>query len=67
MIAEQNDDHRKIFKHYDIHNLYGWSETVATLRANRATKNKRSIMISRSTFPTPRSYTGHWLGDNTAA
>lgn len=66
MIAEQNDGRGKTYTHYDVHNLYGWSETIATLPAARALENKRSIVISRSTFPTSGSFTGHWLGDNTA-
>ncbi|CAF4809633.1 unnamed protein product, partial [Rotaria magnacalcarata] len=52
MIGEQTDEQGNIYTHYDVHNLYGWSETLASLPAARATDNKRSIVISRSTFPT---------------
>ncbi|CAF4731027.1 unnamed protein product [Rotaria socialis] len=66
MIGEQTDEQGNIYTHYDVHNLYGWSETMASLPAARATDNKRSVVISRSTFPTSGSFSGHWLGDNSA-
>ncbi|NXD38427.1 MGA protein, partial [Copsychus sechellarum] len=53
-------------RHYDVHNLYGWSQTKITLEALQAATKERGIVISRSTYPSSGRWAGHWLGDNTA-
>ncbi|XP_045412485.1 sucrase-isomaltase, intestinal [Lemur catta] len=52
--------------HYDVHNLYGWSQIKPTYDALQKTTGKRGIVISRSTYPTGGRWAGHWLGDNYA-
>ncbi|KAF4072036.1 hypothetical protein AMELA_G00269730 [Ameiurus melas] len=54
-------------KHYDVHNLYGWSHTKPTYDALLNVTGKRGIVVSRSTYPSSGQWAGHWLGDNTAA
>jgi len=49
--------------HYDLHNLYGLTETIATANAMKTLRQKRQFVISRSTFPGQGRFGGHWTGD----
>ncbi|KAM9216330.1 putative maltase-glucoamylase 2 [Dugong dugon] len=54
--------------HYDVHSMYGYSMAQATDSAMKAVfPNKRSLILSRSTFAGSGKFAGHWLGDNTAS
>ncbi|XP_072111509.1 sucrase-isomaltase, intestinal [Mobula birostris] len=54
-------------RHYDVHSLYGWSQTRPTLESLQNVTGERGIVVTRSTFPSSGQWSGHWLGDNTAA
>ncbi|XP_063312339.1 lysosomal alpha-glucosidase isoform X3 [Pelobates fuscus] len=49
--------------HYNLHNLYGLSETIASYHALVSVRKKRPFIISRSTFASHGHYGGHWTGD----
>jgi alpha-glucosidase len=49
---------------YNVHSLYGTMETIATRAALEYYYKKRSLVISRSTYPGQGSQGAHWLGDN---
>nr|XP_033486358.1 maltase-glucoamylase, intestinal [Epinephelus lanceolatus] len=53
-------------RHYDVHNLYGWSHTKPTYDALLNVTGKRGIVVTRSTYPSSGKWAGHWLGDNAA-
>ena len=54
------------FYEYDVHNLYGLAESIATKAALEGKQGTRSFIVSRSTFPGSGSHVAHWTGDNHA-
>ncbi|XP_056906491.1 sucrase-isomaltase, intestinal isoform X3 [Takifugu flavidus] len=66
MNSEQILSDGKKVRHYDVHSLYGWSQTQPTYDAMLNVTGKRGIVVTRSTFPSSGKWAGHWLGDNTA-
>ncbi|CAN8010658.1 unnamed protein product, partial [Ixodes pacificus] len=62
MVGQHGDNERH--SHYDVHSLYGWSQTVVTHKALESLMEHRHLLISRSTYPSSGRYAGHWLGDN---
>ncbi|CAK4699767.1 hypothetical protein LEN26_018477 [Aphanomyces euteiches] len=58
--------HQYVSLHYNLHSLYGHSELKATRQAIDSIRQKRSFVLSRSSYAGDGQYAAHWLGDNTA-
>jgi len=49
---------------YDVHSLFGFTESIATRKALERYSGKRSFVLTRSTFAGSGHHVAHWLGDN---
>ena len=60
MIGQQGENNQ--YKHFDVHNLYGLSESIPTLEAARRLTGTRSLVLASSTFVGSGKYVGHPIG-----
>lgn len=55
-----------ISNHYNLHNMYGHFEAIASNSALRTITNKRPFVLTRSSYAGTGKYAAHWSGDNRA-
>ncbi|KAG8565065.1 hypothetical protein GDO81_012696 [Engystomops pustulosus] len=55
--------HHHLSSHYNLHNIYGLTQAIASYNAMMKITGKRPFVISRSTFSGHGRYAGHWTGD----
>ncbi|XP_065907370.1 uncharacterized protein [Dysidea avara] len=63
---DMNALHSGNITEYNTHNLFGLTESISTITTLDTLRGKRSLLVSRSTFPASGVYGGHWTGYNHA-
>ena len=56
--------HHYVGQHYDVKEMYGFTEQIAAARVMERLHNQRAFSLSRGTFMGSGAHGAHWLGDN---